>query len=122
MSVSLEPQTSAWGEAFEHWVIAEFKKCISYARLDWEISYLRTKEDVELDLIVERPASKNLLIEIKSKARVIESDVKALETLGADLDRKAERLLLSNDPLERKFGGTRCLHWQKAIEEIFGSL
>ncbi len=122
LSIPLEPQTSAWGEAFEHWIVVEFKKYISYARLDWELSFLRTKEDVELDLIIDRPGAKKLLIEIKSKSKVVESDAKALETLGKDTDSKAERWLLSNDPLAQKFGGTRCLHWQTALKELFGSL
>lgn len=120
LSVELLPQTYAWGEAFEHWIILEFIKNISYKRLDWSYSYLRTKDDVELDLILDRPGEKRLLIEIKSKSRVDDSDVKALETLGRDLDPKAERWLLSCDPLERKFGGVKAFHWKKAIEELFG--
>jgi uncharacterized protein len=119
LSVNLEPQTKAWGDAFEHWVILEFKKQISYSRLDWEMSYIMTKDDVEIDLVIDRPGANKLLIEIKSKSRVLESDAKALETLGKDLDSKAERLLISNDPLEQKFGSTRAVHWQKAISELF---
>ncbi|MFN8943076.1 MAG: ATP-binding protein, partial [Pseudobdellovibrionaceae bacterium] len=119
LSVELLPQTFAWGDAFEHWVILEFKKNISYQRLDWQMSYLRTKDDVEIDLIIDRPGKKKLLFEIKSKEKVREEDAKTLETLGKDLDEKAERFLLSNDPLEHKFGSTRAMHWQKALQELF---
>jgi predicted AAA+ superfamily ATPase len=119
LSVELLPQTFAWGDAFEHWVILEFVKNISYQRLDWAMSYIRTKDDVEIDLIIERPGVKNLFIEIKSKNLVDESDAKSLETLGRDTDPKAEKWLLSNDPLEHKFGQTRAIHWQKAIHELF---
>jgi predicted AAA+ superfamily ATPase len=121
LSVSLVPQTSAWGEAFEHWLILEFKKNISYARLDWEMSYIRTKDDVEIDLVLERPGEKKLLVEIKSKDRVTEHDAKSLETLGAALDENAERWLLSNDLIEQRFGGTRAIHWQRALRELFAS-
>lgn len=34
LSAPLEPQTSAWGDAFEHWVFLEFRKNISYKRLE----------------------------------------------------------------------------------------
>lgn len=34
LTVELLPQTSGWGEAFEHWVILEIVKNISYARFD----------------------------------------------------------------------------------------
>lgn len=119
LSVSLEPQTSAFGEAFEHWVILEFRKNISYARLDWQLSYLRTKDNVEIDLIVERPGDSTLLVEIKSKTTVVERDAKALETLGHELENNAEKWLLSNDPLEQSFGTTKAFHWRKAVELLF---
>jgi predicted AAA+ superfamily ATPase len=119
LSVELLPQTSLWGNAFEHFVILEIKKLISYKRLDWELSYLRTKDDVEIDLIINRPGEKKLLIEIKSTNRVGASDAKALETLGEDIDRKAERYLLSNDRLSQVFGKTKALYWQEALNKIF---
>lgn len=119
LSVELVPQTFAYGEAFEHWVVLEFIKNVSYHRLDWSFSYIRTKEDVEIDLVILRPGQKKLLVEIKSKDRVMESDAKSLETLGKDLDPKAERWLLSRDPLEQEFGKTRAVHWLQGIKELF---
>ena len=120
LTISLEPQTSAWGEAFEHFIILEFKKNITYARLDWELSYLRTKEDVEIDLVIDRPGARRLLVEIKSKDRVTERDAKSLETLGVALDSNSERWLISTDPIEQSFSGTRALHWKVALQELFG--
>ena len=119
LSVKLLPQTSAFGVAFEHWVFLEIIKYASYTRKDWSFSYLRTKEDVEIDLIIERPESRLLLIEIKSTNTVTEEDAQALETLGKDVDKKADRWLISNDPLERRFGSTRALHWKKAMNILF---
>lgn len=118
LNVPLNPGTSGWGEAFEHWIILEFKKLIAYRRYDWELSYLRTKDDVEIDLIVDRPGKRRLLIEIKSADRVSERDAKALETLGRDLDPNAERWILSNDPIEQKFGGTVAKFWRDALDEL----
>jgi predicted AAA+ superfamily ATPase len=119
LSVELLPQTFAWGDAFEHWVILEFVKGIQYKRLDWSLSYLRTKDDVEIDLIITRPGDVELFVEIKSKKLVDAADAKALETLGHDTNPKAERWLLSCDPLERRFGGTKALHWQEAVRRLF---
>ena len=121
LTVELLPQTRDWGDAFEEWVILEFLKNSSYKRLDWEFSYLRTKDDVEIDLIVTRPGDKKLLIEIKSKDQVCSEDANSLEKLGPDIDPKAERLLLSRDKLEQKFGKTRAIHWQLALKELFTS-
>ena len=118
LSVKLLPQTSAFGSAFEHWIILEIIKNSSYRRLDWKFSHLRTKNNREIDLIIERPEG-FLLMEIKSKNFVKEEDTKPLESLGRDLDLKAERWLVSNDPLERQFGSTRALFWETALRELF---
>jgi predicted AAA+ superfamily ATPase len=119
LSVELLPQTFAWGDAFEHWVILEFKKNISYHRLDWTLSFVRTKDDLEIDLIIERPGLNKLLIEIKSKDRVTEADGKSLRTLGEDLDPKADKWLLSNDPIEQSFGNIKAFHWREALTNLF---
>ena len=119
LTVELLPQTFAWGDAFEHWVILEFVKGCQYKRLDWTLSYLRTKDDVEIDLIVERPGDRELLVEIKSKSRVDAADAKSLETLGADINPKAERWLLSCDPLTRSFGKTTALYWRDGLKRLF---
>ncbi len=119
LSVGLHPQTSAWGEAFEHWIVLEFIKLSSYKRYEWSFYYVRTKDNVEIDLVIERPGQCKLLVEIKSKTTVRQSDAKALETLGVDIDSQAEKWLISNDTLEQQFGSTRALHWQKALRELF---
>jgi predicted AAA+ superfamily ATPase len=119
LTVELLPQTAAWGEAFEHWVLLEFVKKASYERKEWSFSYLRTKEDVEIDLIIDRPGERRVLIEIKSKSRVTAADAKALETLGADADPEAERYLLSSDPVEQVFGKTRAMPWQTGLRTVF---
>jgi len=119
LTVNLMPQTSAWGEAFEHWVILEIVKRSHYSRQDWNFSYLRTKDDLEIDLVLEWPGKPLALIEIKSKTRVTESDCKALESIGPDLDKKAEHFLFSLDPLDATFGKTKACHWEKGIDSLF---
>lgn len=115
ISIPLLPQTSAYGEAFEHFVILELIKLNEYKRLNWRFFYLRTKDDLEIDLVIERPGKPLLLIEIKSKTKVTQSDGKALESLGPDLDKKSERILLSRDPTPQKWKETQALYWQDYI-------
>jgi predicted AAA+ superfamily ATPase len=119
LTIPVEPQSQSWGDAFEHWIVLEFIKNISYGRLDWELAYVRTKDDVEIDLVVTRPGKKLLLVEIKSKSKVTAADASALETLGRDLDPDSERILVSNDKIEQKFRSTRALYWQDALSELF---
>ena len=65
LTIELPPHTYGFGEAFEHWVILEIIKNASYKRWDWTYSYLRTKDNVEIDLIIHKPKGL-LMIEIKS--------------------------------------------------------
>jgi len=42
------PQTAAFGDAFEHWIVLEFFKLSKSLALDWELYYLQTKEAAEI--------------------------------------------------------------------------
>ncbi len=114
----LVPRTSAFGDAFEHFIFMELVKGASYKRLDWRFSYLRTKEDVEIDLIIDRPGKRRAMIEIKSKDKVTPADVKSLETLGKDSDSRADRFLVSLDKNNQQIASTRALYWKNALEEL----
>jgi hypothetical protein len=100
-------------------VLLEILKNANYKRLDWQFSYLRTKDDVEIDLIILRPGQKKLFIEIKSSEIIYATDATALNTLGHDVDHEAEKWLLSCDKLDQQFGHTKAIHWLKAMKELF---
>lgn len=117
LTVELKPQTYAFGVAFEHFVINEINRLQSYAKKDYRLSYLRSKDDVEIDLIIERPGLKRALVEIKSTERVTDEDVRSLQSLGKDIAR-SEAFCLSLDPIAKKIGGIWCLPWQRGLEEI----
>ncbi len=117
-SVPLLPQTSAFGNAFEHWVVLEFIKLAKYLVLDWEFFYLLTKDGQEIDLIVTRPGRPILLVEIKSKEKVSDLDAKILENLGNEFSSPTEKWLLSRDPLPQKFGSTKAFFWKDALEKL----
>jgi predicted AAA+ superfamily ATPase len=46
-------KTREFGEAFEHFFIAEAMRLASYSRKDYKFSYYRTKSGAEVDLIIE---------------------------------------------------------------------
>src|SRR5262249_18496648 len=114
LTVDLLPQTYAFGVAFEHFVIGEIMRLESYARNDWRYSYLRTKDDVEIDLIIERPGHKRALVEIKSTDRIGLDDVRALKRLKPDIP-NSEAICLSRDPHRKVVDGVLCLPWQEGL-------
>jgi predicted AAA+ superfamily ATPase len=117
-TIPLAPKTSAYGDAFEHFIILESIKLSSYSRLGYRFSYLHTKDDAEIDLIVERPGKPLLCIEIKSAEQVNQEDIRTLATLCKDLP-NSEAICLSNDPLRRKLGEITVYPWHEGLREFF---
>ena len=117
LTQALLPNTYAFGKAFEHFIILEAHRLNIYRGRDFGFSYLRTKDDVEIDLIVERPGAKMALVEIKSASLVDERDTKSLEHFLKDFP-KGEAFLLSRDPNPKKIGNVQALPWQMGFKEI----
>ncbi len=117
---TLVPRTSAYGFIFEHFVILEIYRLIRTRELDWKMTYLNTKDNKEIDLIVEKKAHSRVAIEIKSTDRVDEAEVHSFERLAKDIP-NAKLLLLSQDRTPQKYGEVSCLHWKEGIEKIFSN-
>jgi predicted AAA+ superfamily ATPase len=117
LEVRLNPSTSAFGEAFEHWVILELRRLHDIRCRDFKWSYLLTKDGLEIDLICERPGRSTLLIEIKSATTIREDHASSLQRIAPSFP-GAELLLLSRDQTPRTFGKVRALHFRQGIEEI----
>lgn len=117
LEVPLVAQTSVYGDVFEHFVILEFYRLCAIFYPDYELTYLRTKDDAEVDLIIDRPAKPPVLVEIKSTTSVQETHVSALNTLVRDIE-GAEAFCLSQDPAQKKWGQVICLPWAQGLQII----
>lgn len=117
LTVELLPQTYAFGKAFEHFIIAEIIRLNSYLKKDYRFSYLRTKDNAEVDLIIERPGMPTALVEIKSAEKIKEQHIINLKRFGKDFE-KCELFILSLDRVIKKINGVNVLHWIKGIEEL----
>jgi len=118
LDAALAPGTSAYGDAFEHWVVLEFHRLNEYSGKEYRLSYLRTKDGAEVDLVLSKPRSRTLLIEIKSSARVDELEARKLRRLQADVPGSAA-LYLSRDEYAQTIEGVRCLPWHQGLADIF---
>lgn len=118
LHVPLQPQTYAFGNAFEHWMITEIYRLNHYFKTDYCLSYLRTKDNAEIDLIIERPGQPTLLMEIKSNARCDQKEVKKLERF-LEAFPNAEALMASLDPVPQVIGKVHAIPWDKALAKIF---
>lgn len=114
----LIPKTFDYGKSFEHFLIAEVYRLNMYKQTDFKLYYLRTKEDAEIDLIIERGTDSTLLIEIKSKEFIDDRDVRTLERFLPNL-KNAEAYAFSRDPREKKIGSVHCFPWEKGLQILF---
>lgn len=112
------PETFAYGTLFESFVVNEIIRLNEYKRTRFEFSHLRVDDKYEIDLIIERPGKKNLLVEIKSSKSIKDNDLKTLETILPSF-KNAEALCLSQDEERKKISNVLCLPWAEGLEEIF---
>ncbi len=111
------PQTYGFGESFEHWVLLEIMRHNAYGKRDFRLYYLRTKDDAEIDLILDRPGQPVALIEIKSTEQVRPSDVATLQRFLPDFPH-ADAYCLSRDPRPQRIGHVTCLPWDQGLTAI----
>ena len=117
LNVPLNPGTYAYGRAFEHLVITEvFRRC-AYLKNDFRLSYLRTKDGAEIDLIAERPGLPTALIEIKSTTRVDVSDLRHLKSFREAIP-DSEAFCFSQEAPARIVDGIRIMHWLEGLVEL----
>ncbi|MBN23019.1 MAG: ATPase [Bdellovibrionaceae bacterium] len=117
LDVTLHRSTSVYGEAFEHWVILECWKRNSITEKGYQFFYLRTKDDLEIDLILKK-ANGIIAVEIKSSPKIDPIEVRKMDKLATDL-KVNKSYYLSMDPLPQTIGGTECLHWETGLELLF---
>lgn len=55
IATGLHKSTFEFGRLFETFIVNEILKLNSYNKKNYSFSYLRTKDDAEIDLIIERP-------------------------------------------------------------------
>jgi predicted AAA+ superfamily ATPase len=117
LEVAPVPSTSYYGELFEHFIILEIFKKSEYNRLNYRLNYLRTEDQAEVDLVIERPGKAIALVEIKSKQQVHKEDLRHLLKFSADFP-DAEAYCFSQDSLARTIDGVTIMHWKEGIKVI----
>lgn len=99
-----------YGLYFEHFLIQEIMRRAEYLGRDYRYSFLRLNDQEEIDLIIDRPGRAEVLVEIKSTAKIKQEHADVLLSLADDFP-TSELYVLSNDPEPKSFGRVKCVHW-----------
>ena len=106
-----------YGRAFEEFVIAEAMRLNSYGRKNFKFSYVRTEGGAEVDLVIERPGLKTVLVEIKSSATVLDRHLSHLAAFKKDFP-SFEAICLSREPRARRNEQVTIYPWQEGLTQL----
>ncbi len=113
----VKPGNFEYGDLFESFIIQEIHRSIHYQEKEWSLSYLKTKDDLEIDLIIERPGLPKVFIEIKSTDKIQNESFQGLQKI-LKLQSNFEAYILSNDKKEFIRDGLIYLPWKKGLKEL----
>lgn len=116
LDVPLREGTYEFGKLFESFIYNQILAELSYQKKQFTLSYLRTKDDAEIDLIVERAGQPTLLIEIKSAQIVRDEDIGQFKQLSRDFQ-NAIPICLYRGEATLKSDGVVIIPWQKGLVE-----
>lgn len=118
---TLSSSTFEYGDLFETFIINEFFKLIESYEKRWRLSYLKTKDNAEIDLIIEKPRGAPILVEIKSANQVTPDDVQSYIEIAKEFP-KSEKYVFSNMKKSFEHKGVTFVHWQDGLTRIFNPI
>lgn len=113
----LAASTSEFGNAFESWFVFECHARSLYLNKGYRFSFLRTKDDVEIDLIIQKPNGEEVLVEIKSATSPRPKDLKSLQSLGSQFP-KAQLFCVCRTENRQKLDRITVLPWQQSFKAL----
>lgn len=115
----LVPRTSAYGFAFEHFLIAEIFRINSYTRSDFSLFHYQTTSGGEIDLVLKR-GKEIIAVEIKSSNHPDMVEVAKLKKVAEDIG--AQKVFyVSLDQNSSTINGVNCIHWLQLLNILFKS-
>lgn len=118
LSDEIIPATYSYGIAFEHFIINEIIKLNRYYKTNWDLSFYRSANDAEVDLIMENNNGRVIAIEIKSSEVPDKSDLRGLFSFQ-DIRQEAELVCVSRADKKRDLDTIQIYPWQEFLEQIF---
>lgn len=115
LTVPLEPHTSEFGHAFEHFVLLEVLRESNYKKLDLLFSFYRTEKGAEVDLIIETPRGQTYAMEIKGTDIIDSTHLRGLRSF-AEICPTAKLGCACLAPRKRNIGNINVFPWQDWME------
>lgn len=118
INLEVTPATFDYGKLFESFFICEVYKLNSYYETDFKLSYIKTKEGQEIDLIIETP-SEIFLIEVKSSKSIELEDIRPLKSLIGSFKNASGFVACQTTEAIQLTENIKSMHWKDVIYTIF---
>ena len=115
----LMKNTYSYGNAFEHRMLLECFYLNEYLKKDFSFYYLMTKDQNEIDLIVERPGKTDIIVEIKSTQQIQKRHISKLCRFKKDWPRRCKAQVWSQEKVSKAIEKVECLFWKDALQSLF---
>ncbi len=115
--VPLTQSTFEYGDLFEQFIVLECHRLNSYYEKDFTFSYIQTHNNLEIDLVIERPGLPRAFVEIKSASQFEVNELRAIHGIKKDHP-KSDCYCLTNGEEELISNGIAILPWRKGLKEL----
>ncbi|MFC1585890.1 ATP-binding protein [Fibrobacterota bacterium] len=114
----LTPATVDYGRAYEHFIISEIKRLNDCYEKDMRLSFYRTSNHAEVDLVLECPDGSVLALEIKATDTPQKKGLRGLHSFKQECD-KAQLICVCNTPRPYKIDDVEILPLDMVTERLF---
>jgi predicted AAA+ superfamily ATPase len=112
---AIEEGSDAYGRALEHLVFLELRSYLDYRRLDHELTYWRSRSQLEVDFVV----GDEIAIEVRSKGRITPRDYKGLSALAEEVRLKRKIVICGEKRRRRADDGTEMLSPTEFLDDLW---
>lgn len=112
----IQEKTEEFGWAFEHFMIEEIRAYLSYREKNLPLSYWRTSNGMEVDLIV---GDGDLALEFKATSNLKPDHLKGLKTFLEE-NKAKHAIVICCIPEPRQIDGILALPWKDFCQRLWG--
>jgi predicted AAA+ superfamily ATPase len=109
------PQSRAFGDAFEHFILLELRAHLAYTRSTVAMCYWRSTSKFEVDVLL----GHHVAIEIKAMSQPTDKHLKGLRALAEERIFKRYLLVCTSDIERRTTDGVEILPWRVFLNRLW---
>lgn len=119
LDIPLRSGNYGFGSNFESFILTECHKLNHYFEKKYKFFYFKTKSGLEIDLVIQRPKQKDILVEIKSAEEAKKEHTKKVCSIASEWKKPCDVQVWSRDTEAQKIGKASCFHWREALKKLF---